>query len=46
MDIDNSDTSQLNMSSPAYPNFAVEEKNIMRTDFNNWNLTNFTVTNV
>ena len=44
--INDSDTSQLNMSLPAYLGFAVEENNIMRTDFNNWNLTDFTITDV
>ena len=44
--INDSDTSQSNMSLPTYPDFTVEESNIMRTDFNNWNLTDFTVTDV
>ena len=44
--INNNALSQLNMSLPAYPDFAVEESNIMRTDFNNWNLTDFTMTDV
>ena len=38
--------SQSNMSLPAYPDFAIEENNIMRTDFNNWGLNDFTITDV
>ena len=44
--INNNVLSQFNMSLPNYPDSAVEESNIMRTDFNNWNLTDFTVTDV
>jgi hypothetical protein len=34
------------MSLPDYPDLPIEENNIMRTDFNNWNLIDFTLTDV
>ena len=41
--IDDNALSQFNISLPDYP---IEENNVLRIDSNNWNLTDFTVTDV
>lgn len=44
MNIQNDGTIQYNISLPVIHFYL--EVNIMRTDFNNWNMTDFTITDV